>query len=71
MGKSIRLAFSGSGFLIAAAAKCDVWPTVTKYLALRESWYQSDVDRNPSQEVFLDGWTNRVDNLRDYLAGLA
>lgn len=56
---------------LAAAAKCAVWPTVTKYLALREAWYQTDVDQNPSQEVFLDGWLNRVDNLRDYLESLA
>ena len=55
---------------LRAAASCDVWPTVTKYLALREAWYYSEVDRNPSQEVFLDGWLNRVDNLRDYLEAI-
>ncbi len=55
---------------LAAAAKCQVWPTVIKYLQLREDWYLADVQQNPSQQVFLDGWTNRVDNLRDYLEGL-
>ena len=55
---------------LGAAANCDVWPTVTKYLALREDWYQQDVAQNPSQQVFLDGWLNRVDNLRDYLETL-
>lgn len=55
---------------LTAAAKCDVWPTVTKYLALREDWYQQDVAQNPSQQVFLYGWLNRVDNLRDYLETL-
>ena len=55
---------------IAAAAKCDVWPTVVKYLQLREDWYQQDVVQNQSQQVFLDGWLTRVDNLRDYLENL-
>ena len=56
---------------LAAAGRCQVWPTVVKYLALREDWYHQDVLSNPSQSVFLDGWTNRVDNLRDYLEVLA
>ena len=36
---------------LAAVAKCDVWPTVIKYLQLREDWYQQDVVRNQSQQV--------------------
>lgn len=55
---------------LGTAERCDVWPTVIKYLQLREDWYQQDVRQNPSQIVFLDGWRNRVDNLRDYLEGL-
>jgi len=56
---------------LAAAAKCDVLPTVAKYLALRRVWYVTDVDQNHSQEEFLGGWLCRVDNLRDYLEALA
>lgn len=56
---------------LGAAASCAVWPTVTKYLSFREQWYQQDVAANPSQQVFLDGWLNRIDNLRDYLQAIA
>ncbi|WP_075322587.1 glycoside hydrolase family 108 protein [Acidithiobacillus albertensis] len=56
---------------LRAANSCDVWPTVTKYLALREQWYQDDAAANPSQQEFLQGWLNRVDLLRNYLQGLS
>lgn len=56
---------------LRAANSCAVWPTVTKYLALREQWYQDDAAGNPSQQGFLQGWLNRVDSLRDYLQGLS
>ena len=36
----------------------------------RETFYQKLVDKDESQEVFLHGWLNRVDDLRRYVRGL-
>lgn len=56
---------------IASAAQANrTGVIVARYLTLRDQWYRADVAQNPSQAVFLEGWLNRVDNLRDYLAGL-
>lgn len=43
---------------------------VWRYLTYRRQWYKRDVTRNKSQEKFLQGWLNRVDNLENYLRGL-
>ncbi len=37
------------------------------YLAACEAWYRRIVANNPSQKVFLAGWLNRVQSMRDYL----
>ena len=36
----------------------------------RERFYNNLVAAKPSQEVFLHGWINRVDDLRRYVRGL-
>ena len=36
----------------------------------REAFYQRIVNKDESQEVFLHGWLNRVDDLRNYVRGL-
>lgn len=36
----------------------------------REAFYQRLVNKDESQEVFLHGWLNRVDDLRNYVRGL-
>lgn len=36
----------------------------------REAFYQRIADKDVSQEVFLHGWLNRVDDLRRYVRGL-
>ena len=36
------------------------------YLQKSEDFYKNIVERNPSQVVFLKGWLNRVESLRDY-----
>lgn len=33
----------------------------------RKSWYRSIVDNNPSQNKFLKGWLNRVDQVNTYI----
>lgn len=38
-----------------------------KYLDARAQWYRDDVVRNPAQGEFLDGWLNRVAQLRAYV----
>ena len=39
-------------------------------LDAREKFFQTIVDNKPSQQVFLRGWINRVDDLRRYVRGL-
>lgn len=40
---------------------------VDKYLALRKDKYREFAAANLSQQVFLRGWLNRVDNLQKYI----
>ena len=40
---------------------------VEQYLNERKMFYQRIVQNNPSQQVFFNGWMNRINNLRDYL----
>jgi subtilase family serine protease len=41
-----------------------------QYLQVRQQFYEDIVANNPSQAVFLRGWTNRVNKLRTFLAEL-
>lgn len=43
---------------------------VNRFLDLREEFVRDIVRNDPSQEQFLDGWLNRIDNLRDEVAGV-
>lgn len=38
-----------------------------EYLKYSEDFYRTLVRNNPSQEVFLKGWLNRVESIRDYV----
>lgn len=38
------------------------------YLRLRAGWYDTIIERDPSQAVFAKGWMNRLDKLRTELA---
>lgn len=42
----------------------DVW----QFLALREQYYKTLVDKDPSQRKFLHGWMNRLVHLREIVA---
>lgn len=44
--------------------------TAEKIIDGRISYHKNFVARNPSQRIFLDGWLNRANNLRDFIAGL-
>lgn len=41
----------------------------SEYLDIREDFYNRLVERDESQAVFLKGWLNRVDHLRDMTCG--
>lgn len=60
MGPATRTAMK-----IADTDKC-----LTAMLDEREKFFQTIVDNKPSQQVFLKGWINRVDDLRRYVRGL-
>lgn len=60
MGPATRAAMK-----IADTDKC-----LTAMLDEREKFFQTIVDNKPSQQVFLKGWINRVDDLRRYVRGL-
>lgn len=38
-----------------------------RYLELRAAWYRDDAEQNPSQAVFLDGWLQRIADLKAYI----
>jgi len=44
---------------------------VVTFLKVREASYDRIVANDPSQKVFLQGWKNRVRNLRGYLGKIA
>jgi lysozyme family protein len=39
-----------------------------RYIDNRENFYIQLVQNKPSQKVFLDGWLNRVNDLRKYIS---
>ena len=43
---------------------------VGAYLDARRTWYRARVQQKPDQEVFLNGWLNRVDELQKYVDSL-
>jgi lysozyme family protein len=51
---------------IAAINDTNETEFLNKYLAESEKAYRSIASANPSQVVFLKGWLNRVESLRDY-----
>ena len=54
----------------AAMQLADTDKCLSAMLDAREAFFQTIVDNNPSQQVFLRGWINRVDDLRRYVRGL-
>lgn len=60
MGPKTRAALLAHG---DAAADCAMHQ--------REAYYNNIVAKNPSQKVFLKGWLNRLNDLRQYVARLA
>lgn len=54
----------------AAMQLADTDKALSAMLDAREAFFQAIVANNPSQQVFLRGWINRVDDLRRYVRGL-
>ena len=54
----------------AAMQLADTGKILSAMLDAREKFFQEIVDNKPSQQVFLRGWINRVDDLRRYVRGL-
>lgn len=54
----------------AAMQLADTDKCLSAMLDAREAFFQTIVANNPSQQVFLRGWINRVDDLRRYVRGL-
>ena len=54
----------------AAMNMADTDKCLSAMLDAREAFFQTIVANNPSQQVFLRGWINRVDDLRRYVRGL-
>lgn len=50
---------------LAAVASADPIMLARRFLDRREDFYEEIVDRDPSQAVFLNGWKNRLNHLRD------
>jgi lysozyme family protein len=44
---------------------------ISNYLDARRAWYRAHVEAVPSQQIFLNGWLKRVDNLQAYVNGLS
>lgn len=43
---------------------------INQYLTLRENFFKGIVSKNPSQKVFLNGWLNRLKNIRNFIKTL-
>lgn len=54
----------------AVLKQADTDKVLMAMLDQREAFYQRLADKDASQEVFLHGWLNRVDDLRRYVRGL-
>ena len=54
----------------AAMQQADTDKCLAAMLDEREKFFQTIVENKPSQQVFLRGWINRVDDLRRYVRGL-
>ncbi len=48
-------------------ANCDPGTALINYCNAREAYYRQIVQRNPSQQIFLKGWLNRLNALRKKL----
>lgn len=53
-------------FVISSINSYDPFMFVTEYSMNSEDFYNGIVSRNPSQEVFIIGWLNRVNKVRTY-----
>lgn len=49
---------------LEAVNKLDQEMIITSYLDQRKSFYEYLVEKNPTQKVFLNGWLNRISNLK-------
>lgn len=54
----------------AALTRDNTQPVRQAICTARENFYKELVRKDPSQDVFLTGWLNRVDDLRRYVEGL-
>ena len=54
----------------AALTRDNTQPVRQAIITARENFYKEIVRKKPSQDVFLDGWLNRVADLRRYVEGL-
>lgn len=53
---------------ITIAAAWKATDAVEAYLSVREAFYRRLAQANPAEGVFLDGWLNRLANLKAFLA---
>lgn len=57
----------GEDTLAAIGGIADSKDFVSKYLSGRSAFYQRLVQINPGKSKFLQGWLNRVENLREFI----
>ena len=50
-----------------ALEECDECDFCNTFLDVRENFYHKIVERRSSQKVFLRGWLNRINQLRDII----
>lgn len=55
---------------VGAVQRADKALLFEAYLKTREAWYAREVVIDPTQVEFIDGWDNRVEQLRTYLKGV-
>ena len=68
LGQSLDIDGKIGPTTIRLANLCNSKNLLQEFISQRKEYYQSIVDRKPSQSKFLKGWLNRIDEVNTYIS---